>query len=246
MTDAELWEQHFAERTLESRNRLLVRYYPLVQEVAATVARRVPGELSDGTFGLIEAIEKFDPARGEFRAFARRKIRYAMFDGMSVDQWMPRRIRLVARRHATAAAALEVRLGRSPTARELAAELDVSVDYLERIRSEAAAEYVMSLERPVLFGADVMGVLADFVGGHEDVVDPDLANFTERLAAAIADLPTEQRLVLFLLYRHRPAERSDRETVPLKEVADVVGVSTSQASQLRDAAIRSLQRALGR
>lgn len=53
--------------------------------------------MGDGNFGLLRAVEKFDPERGEFKAFARHHIRGAMLDG--VRKAAPLSLRMVRAGH---------------------------------------------------------------------------------------------------------------------------------------------------
>ena len=58
-----------------------------------------PGDLvSAGVFGLIDAVERFDPERGvKFETFAVPRIRGAIFDGLRSLDWVPRSVRSRAR-----------------------------------------------------------------------------------------------------------------------------------------------------
>ncbi|MGH9281072.1 MAG: sigma factor, partial [Acidimicrobiales bacterium] len=66
----ELWERYKATRSLDSRNRLILHYAPLVKYVAGRVSAGLPHTIdqadlvSYGMFGLIDAIDKFDLGRG--------------------------------------------------------------------------------------------------------------------------------------------------------------------------------------
>ena len=67
---AELWQQYKERSTAEARERLILHYSPLVKVVAGRVAAGLPQNIeqsdlvSYGIFGLIDAIDKFDPSRG--------------------------------------------------------------------------------------------------------------------------------------------------------------------------------------
>ena len=75
-------------------------------------------------FGLIDAIERFDPQRGvKFETFATPRIRGAIYDGLRQLDWVPRSVRSRAREVERAIAELEDRHGRSPTDEELADHL---------------------------------------------------------------------------------------------------------------------------
>ena len=75
------------------RDELILNYSPLVKYVAGRVAVGLPQnvEQSDlvsyGIFGLIDAIEKFDPGRGfKFETYAISRIKGAILDELrSID-----------------------------------------------------------------------------------------------------------------------------------------------------------------
>jgi RNA polymerase sigma factor (sigma-70 family) len=83
----ELWEAYAEHRSDENRNQLVEHYLPLVKWHAQRVLARLPRSVehddltSAGIFGLIEAIEAFDPARNtKFETYSMIRIRGAMLD----------------------------------------------------------------------------------------------------------------------------------------------------------------------
>jgi RNA polymerase sigma factor for flagellar operon FliA len=97
----EWWQRWIDRRDPLARDRLIVHYSPLVKFVAGRVGAGLPnsvdpGDLvSAGVFGLIDAVERFDPERGvKFETFAVPRIRGAVFDGLrSLDGFAPARSR---------------------------------------------------------------------------------------------------------------------------------------------------------
>ena len=65
-----LWADYKTNGSRETRERLILHYSPLVKFVAGRVAAGLPQNIeqtdlvSYGIFGLIDAIDKFDPDRG--------------------------------------------------------------------------------------------------------------------------------------------------------------------------------------
>jgi hypothetical protein len=79
---AELWDDYETNNAHETRERLILHYSPLVKFVAGRVGAGLPQNIeqtdlvSYGIFGLIDAIDKFDPARGyKFETYAISRIR---------------------------------------------------------------------------------------------------------------------------------------------------------------------------
>ena len=101
---AALWDDYKANGTKEARERLILHYSPLVKFVAGRVAAGLPQNVeqtdlvSYGIFGLIDAIDKFDPERGfKFETYAISRIRGAIIDELRSIDWVPRSVRAKAR-----------------------------------------------------------------------------------------------------------------------------------------------------
>ena len=78
-------------------------------------------------FGLIDAIDKFDPGRGfKFETYAISRIKGAIIDELRSIDWVPRSVRAKARAIERAYSKLENELRRSPDDTEVAAELDMT------------------------------------------------------------------------------------------------------------------------
>ena len=93
---------------------LIVHYSPLVKYVAGRVAVGLPQnvEQSDlvsyGMFGLIDAIDKFEPDRGfKFETYAISRIKGAILDELRSIDWVPRSVRAKVRQIEKAYAKLE-------------------------------------------------------------------------------------------------------------------------------------------
>lgn len=88
--EAELWERWANRRDGQARDALILMHAPWARLVARDIFLRVhPNDVEWGEFvqnatlGLIEAADRYDPARGvEFRTFARHRVRGAVFDGL--------------------------------------------------------------------------------------------------------------------------------------------------------------------
>jgi RNA polymerase sigma factor FliA len=84
---------------LAARNRLVEAHMGLVHEIAKGIAATLAGSKIDpedlfgeGAVGLLQAAQTFEPERGvPFEAFARRRIKGAIFDGIRKHHWVPKR-----------------------------------------------------------------------------------------------------------------------------------------------------------
>ena len=126
------WTEYLAAPTREARDRLVVRYTPLVRVVAHRVLVGLPTHVDhadltqSGIFGLIDAIERFDPERcPRFESFAVQRIRGAILDELRAQDWVPRTVRGRVRELERAQERLERQLQRAATDREIAAEMQL-------------------------------------------------------------------------------------------------------------------------
>src|SRR6186713_675706 len=123
----EVWKQYKIDPTnKEYRNLLVEQYLPLVKYNGERIWARLPDgvELDDlisaGVFGLMDAIDAFDMTRGvKFETYC-----------------VPRLVRSKASKLNEGTKTLEARLGRHPTAAELAVHMEMSVEDLEKMMVE--------------------------------------------------------------------------------------------------------------
>src|SRR5690242_1679159 len=131
---AELWADYVDSRDSALRDRLILHYAPLVKYVAGRVGSGLPAHVeqadlvSYGTFGLIDAITRYEPTREvKFESYAMARIRGAIIDELRNTDWIPRSVRMKARQFERAVAELESRLQRSPSDEEVAEEMGMDV-----------------------------------------------------------------------------------------------------------------------
>ena len=96
-SDAALWEEYVGLPTAACRERLVTRYLPLIKYVVGRMTVSLPQGLdyedlwSFGVFGLLDAIDRFDPSKGfSFRTFAVPRIRGAVLDELRKCDWVSR------------------------------------------------------------------------------------------------------------------------------------------------------------
>src|SRR5271165_6329706 len=138
---AQIWQSFKGDPSnQELRNRLVEMYLPLVKYNGERIWSRLPEgvELDDlvsaGVFGLMDAIDAFDLARGvKFETYCVPRIRGAMLDELRTMDWVPRLVRSKASKLNEALKTLEAKMGRSPSEIELAEQLQISVAELEKM-----------------------------------------------------------------------------------------------------------------
>lgn len=238
-----LWAQYKANGARSERDQLILHYSPLVKYVAGRVAVGLPQnvEQSDlvsyGIFGLIDAIEKFDPKRGyKFETYAIARIRGAIIDELRAIDWVPRSVRAKARALENAYAKLEGNLHRSPTDDELARELDITDAQLQTTLSQISFVGLVALDEMLSVGGErgeslTLGdTIAD--SGEGPVAAYEVEEMRHILADAINSLPEREKIVLTLYYY---------EGLTLAEIGQVLGVTESRVCQIHTKAVLQLR-----
>jgi RNA polymerase sigma factor FliA len=223
-TVEELWSSYRADPSQELRNRLVLQYSPLVKYVAGRLRARLPESVeyadlvSDGILGLMEAIDRFDPARGlAFQTFAVPRIRGAMVDALRGLDWVPRSVRDKIRKVEEAQQRVEARLGRIPDDPEIAAELGITVSALRDLYAKVAFTSVATVEDLEL--AD------DLSAAATQEIEDDQAKAA--LRKVVRELPERDQVIIALYYF---------EGFTLAEIGQVLGVTESRVSQLHSRA----------
>jgi RNA polymerase sigma factor for flagellar operon FliA len=231
------WNRWLRRKSQASREHLIVHYSPLVKFVAGRIGAGLPnsvdpGDLvSSGVFGLIDAIDRFDPERGvKFETFAAPRIRGAIYDGLRQLDWVPRSVRSRAREVERAIAQLEHELGRSPNDDELAKHLRIGEDELTRWLASIAATTVGPLDRAIAAGYEPEAIESD--GLEHPVAAIEDRELRDLMRGEILKLPEREKLVLSLYYD---------EGFTLAEIGNVLGVTESRVSQIHTKSVLHLR-----
>ncbi|SNT06155.1 RNA polymerase, sigma 28 subunit, SigD/FliA/WhiG [Micrococcales bacterium KH10] len=242
-TIADVWTYYRMTASKAARERLILHYAALVSQVATRVGMRLPNSVeqadlvSYGMFGLIDAIDKFDPERDiRFETYAQTRIRGAVIDGLRAMDWIPRSVRAKARNLERAVGELESVLRREPTRAEVASHLGVSVDEVDHIQSVNATTAVVALDELLALGDGVEQRIAPSDNPRELCGDPAqcYAGHEERrvLIELVSSMSDRDRLMLVLYYF---------EGLTLQEIGRIFGVTESRVSQLHSAAMKQLR-----
>jgi RNA polymerase sigma factor for flagellar operon FliA len=240
---AELWQGYVADRDPALRDRLILHYAPLVKYVAGRVGSGLPAHveqadlISYGTFGLIDAITRFEPTREvKFESYAMARIRGAIIDELRNTDWIPRSVRTKARQFERTVADLESRLRRTPTDEEVAEAMDMDVEDIRKFLGQLSLVNVVALDE--LLTDDEGGGAPRLVDTLQDssALDPQaMAEHGEArqlLARAVEQLPEREKVVVSLYYF---------EGLTLADIGRVLGVTESRICQLHTKAVLHLR-----
>ena len=231
------WERWVRRRNSAARDHLIVSYSPLVKFIAGRVGAGLPasvdpGDLvSSGVIGLIDALERFDPGQGvKFETFATPRIRGAIYDGLRQLDWVPRSVRTKARDVQRAISEFENANGRSPSDGELADQLGIAREQLDRWLSSIASTTIGPLERALDAGAEPTALTGEMPALPSAVVEHQ--ELRDLMRQEIDKLPEREKLVLSLYYD---------EGLTLAQIARVLGVSESRVPQLHSKSVLHLR-----
>ena len=241
---ARLWHEFKATGQASLREQLILHYSPLVKYVAGRVAVGLPASVehadlvSYGIFGLIDAIEKFDPDREiKFETYAMSRIRGAIIDELRTIDWVPRSVRAKARDVERAYAALEAELHRTPTEAEVAQRLGLRLDELHQVFSQVSFVNVVALDELVAPAGErgdqlSLGDTLRDTRAEDPVVAFESEETKYLLARAINALPEREKIVITLYYY---------EGLTLAEIGRVLGVTESRICQVHTKAVLALR-----
>lgn len=232
-----LWNAYQKDRTPEIREVLVENYLSLVHIIAGRIAISLPSHvdrddlISSGFFGLLDAIERYDPSRGnKFETYAGVRIRGSILDYLRAKDWAPVSLRQKIRKYEQAVSRLEGKLGRAATDQEIAGELEISSEELSSLLGRLNIATVVPLEEY----AKVEPLVSGIAGPAENV---EVREVQESLAEAIEKLPEKEKIVISLYYY---------EELTLKEISLILKLSEARISQLHTKAVFRLRGYLSR
>ncbi|HZK49960.1 MAG TPA: RNA polymerase sigma factor WhiG [Actinomycetota bacterium] len=238
------WNEYKESGTSSARDALILNYSPLVKYVAGRVAVGLPANveqadlISYGIFGLIDAIEKYEPARGiKFETYAISRIRGAIIDELRAIDWVPRSVRFKAREVEKAYVALENTLKRPPSDAEIAGEMGITMDDLTNIYTQLSTVSLVALDEMMSVDSE-RGDKLSLVETLEDTRAPSPLESVESeemkqiLAQSINKLPEREKIVITLYYY---------EGLTLAQIGQVLGVTESRICQMHTKAVLAMR-----
>ena len=236
----QVWKHYHKTRDEHNRNLLMEHYRYLVRYTAERLHTKLPEKvevddlISAGTFGLMDAIDAFDPHRGvKFETYCSPRIRGSILDELRSMDWVPRLVRARAHQLTRARQSLEAHLGRKPRKEELAEELDMNIEDFNRLQQDADAIGMVSLNSQ--YGEEE---------GEKDIREIDIIKdkksedpTIEAQKRDLKDLLTKgltraERLIVVLYYY---------EEMTMKEIGATLDLSESRVSQMHSSILARLK-----
>lgn len=237
-----LWDEYSKKRTPDLREKIIIEYANLVKIVAGRLSIYLGYnvEYDDlvgyGTFGLIDAIDKFDCEKGaKFETYASLRIRGAILDQIRKMDWIPRTLRQKQKRLDAAYQKIETMYGRPATDEEIAADLEISLEELDNWQNQTKISNLVSLDEYMEQGEGRVETATS-----EDYVQPEKVmekqELKDMLVKALEYLTEKEKKVIVLYYY---------EDLTLKEISAILEVSESRISQLHTKALQKMRQKLG-
>lgn len=237
---ADLWLQYQQTKDVEIRNQIVVQYSYIVKCIALKTVGRyqyfnyMDDIINEGLIALLDAVEKFDvEKKAKFETYASIKVRGAMIDYIRKQDCFPRRLKRIAKNISEAENTLSHQFGRTPTDKELADYMEVSLTDYEKMQAETCVLNMLSFEE-MIYEKGVeniqVGLANDSIQGPEQVVAEKELQII--LAKDIELLNEKEQIVISLYYK---------EQLKIKEISSVMGISDSRVSQIHSCALRKLK-----
>ncbi|HEY3934046.1 MAG TPA: RNA polymerase sigma factor RpoD/SigA [Gemmatimonadales bacterium] len=239
-------EQELAARTRRGDSDALDALIRANLRFVVSVAKRYQNQgvsladlINEGNLGLIRAAQKFDETRGiKFISYAVWWIRQSILQALA-DQGRIMRVPLnqagTMHRIARRTALLQQELGREPTAGEIAAGTDLTIDDVERALAMSRGH--VSLDAPIVTGEEsrLLEFLPDARERGADAEAMEHA-LTECLDAVLASLREREARVVRLYFGLDAGESRT-----LEEIGAMMGITRERVRQIKDKALLRLR-----
>jgi len=218
------------------RAALIERHLPLVTFMARKFADR--GEPLDdliqvGTIGLIKAIDRFEISKGfEFSTFATPTIVGEIKRHFRDKTWairVPRRLQELGAAITKANNELTQKLDRSPTPKEIAKHLGVTVDEVAEALESNAAYSTVSLDS----GSDESPTIGDSVGSLDEALEG--VEYRESLKPLLAALDDREKRILQMRFF---------DNLSQSQIATELGISQMHVSRILTKVLSQLRTGL--
>ncbi|MHC4552897.1 MAG: FliA/WhiG family RNA polymerase sigma factor [Planctomycetota bacterium] len=236
----QVWNEFFETHSEECRNLLMENYLHLVKYTADRIWAKLPDkvELDDliqaGIFGLMDAIDAFDPERGvKFETYCSPRIRGSILDELRSMDWVPRLVRARAHQLDRAMQTLEAQLGRIPTEKELASEMELNKVEFHRLQRDANAIGLISLNNKFNDSDGDKDIREIDVIQDQKSKNPVTEAQKHDLKNLVSKGLTRAEKLIILLYYY--------EEMTMKEIGATLDLSESRVSQMHSSIVARLK-----
>ena len=214
------------------RDQLFEENIALVKSIAQHICVRLPpGQTLDdlvqvGLIGLMEASRIYDPSLGaSFKSYATIRIRGAVMDELRRQSFVPRSVQQKSKALSEAIQKVERRVGRTASDKEVAEEMQTTLDdYYETLEMVSGC---------TVFSLDDEDNNIDPSGDDDSALNEIYDDAVKKkLTEVISGLPEQEKMVIALYY--------DQE-LNLREIGAVLDVTESRVCQIHSQAISRMR-----
>ncbi|MBC8329042.1 MAG: FliA/WhiG family RNA polymerase sigma factor [Planctomycetes bacterium] len=238
----ELWEAFHSSGEDALKDELIERHQPLVRFIAERICRTLPSSVDaddlvqEGTFGLMDAIGKFDPTRGvKFKTYCSTRIRGAILDALRSQDWVPRLVRQRASKLNTLRQTFQASYGCEPTDNEVAKALDVSEKDLPKMLKKSRPRVMHNLSDRRVSASGEPDSDIDTLGESSEVSPLDHLKGKDLMAVLTRALTPKERVILEYYYL---------KGLTLREIGLLMDLTESRVCQIHSNVIKRLRERL--
>lgn len=239
-SEKEAWERYYADRSVENRNALVIRYAYIPEKLARRIALGLSRSISwedlaqVGMLGLMEAIERFDNSRGFlFVTFASWRIHGAIVDYQRNESFVPAYTRRSATRYQQMVEALRANLDRAPSPQETAAHLRVSEGRAAQMARQAHLVSMHSFSDSSEQDDEGEGSVnqLNLVADYKSKSPTHQLERNDLVTELLQRLPERERALIELYYFY---------DFTLQEVGDALGLTETRVCQIHKRILKRL------
>ncbi|MEZ5990801.1 MAG: FliA/WhiG family RNA polymerase sigma factor [Planctomycetota bacterium] len=242
----DLWDRFKRKGDASVRNDLIQMYLPLARVTAERMHGKLPSHvevdelIQAGVFGLMDAIDGFDPDRGvKFEVYAKQRISGAILDDLRSQDFAPRLVRTHSHRMDRAYKQIEAETGKVPEPKDIADRLDISLEEYDRWMREINRANVVSLDRASSEydgeGKEIRKV--DTIEDQDAEAPTTNLEKRELVELSTRGLSRKEKLIVILYYL---------EELTMKEIGLVLDLSESRVCQIHHRILFRLKETLER
>ncbi|HHY04991.1 MAG TPA: FliA/WhiG family RNA polymerase sigma factor [Thermoanaerobacterales bacterium] len=224
---------NYSDSDIDYKNKMIEKYLPLVKYVVNRLNLNLPPylEYNDlvgyGVFGLIQAVERFEPNRGtSFETYAYARIKGSIIDELRKIDFIPQNARKKLKILQDVHQELEQKLCRTVTDEDICKHMKISMDKLKDLYTQVA-----NLTGTMPFD-DLILIQDTMYDKNQPDVQAEKQEIKSVLSQAINNLQDKEKMVITLYYY---------EGLTFKEIAKVLNLSQGRISQLHTKAILRLR-----
>jgi RNA polymerase sigma factor for flagellar operon FliA len=228
-----MWVEYKKNPTPYMRSVLAEKYAPLVHKIASGFVYKLPTVLDyhdliqAGTIGLLDAIEKFDPAndkKAQFQTYATFRVRGAILDEINSMDWTPRSVRQQIK---SVLKSIEKHYSDNqvePTLNDIAKESEIEKEDARRVLGQMNKTFMVHVENETM----------DLIGPTTDHAQTERESMVNLAVAKVLNEDEKSFIILrfFMGYNN-------------KEIQDSIGLKPSELKHIRESALEKLEKEIG-